>query len=283
MNSINKLLSRISRFARVKSSPNQFRLNSNQAESNAEPSKSYRLLLLMPLTAFGLGSWQVHRLQWKKERIRDLELRSQADAVPLPTNIMEPGMKKQMEYKRVLVTGSFDHTQEILLGPRALNDQKGNKGGGMISQSKTGFQVITPFILENGDRILVNRGWVPKELKDSKKRQDGQISGKVSLAGYVRSGEKRPQFSPTVKQDSLQWYYCDVDSIATISKTMPLLIEADGNSSVRNGPIGGQTRVTLRNEHMQYIITWYSLSAATLYLYYQLRKRPSAMFRAGPS
>lgn len=27
-------------------------------------------------------------------------------------------------------------------------------------------------------------------------------------------------------------------------------------STVPGGPIGGQTRVTLRNEHMQYIITW---------------------------
>lgn len=27
-------------------------------------------------------------------------------------------------------------------------------------------------------------------------------------------------------------------------------------STVPGGPIGGQTRVTLRNEHMQYIVTW---------------------------
>lgn len=28
-------------------------------------------------------------------------------------------------------------------------------------------------------------------------------------------------------------------------------------STVPGGPIGGQTRVSLRNEHMQYIITWW--------------------------
>lgn len=27
-------------------------------------------------------------------------------------------------------------------------------------------------------------------------------------------------------------------------------------STVPGGPVGGQTRVTLRNEHLQYIITW---------------------------
>lgn len=28
-------------------------------------------------------------------------------------------------------------------------------------------------------------------------------------------------------------------------------------STIPGGPIGGQTRVTLRNEHLSYIITWY--------------------------
>lgn len=28
-------------------------------------------------------------------------------------------------------------------------------------------------------------------------------------------------------------------------------------STTPGGPIGGQTRVTLRNEHMQYMVTWY--------------------------
>lgn len=36
-----------------------------------------------------------------------------------------------------------------------------------------------------------------------------------------------------------------------------------------DAPIGSQTRVTLRNEHLQYIITWYSLSGITGYLWWR--------------
>ena len=45
--------------------------------------------------------------------------------------------------------------------------------------------------------------------------------------------------------------------------------DATAESSFSGGPIGGQTRVTLRNEHMSYIITWFSLSAITSYLWFR--------------
>lgn len=34
-------------------------------------------------------------------------------------------------------------------------------------------------------------------------------------------------------------------------------------------PNGGQTRINLRNEHLSYIITWYSLTAIFSYLWYK--------------
>lgn len=37
----------------------------------------------------------------------------------------------------------------------------------------------------------------------------------------------------------------------------PVFLDAVSESTVPGGPIGGQTRVTLRNEHMSYILTWY--------------------------
>ncbi|PIO37835.1 hypothetical protein AB205_0103900 [Aquarana catesbeiana] len=40
-------------------------------------------------------------------------------------------------------------------------------------------------------------------------------------------------------------------------------------NTVPGGPIGGQTRVTLRNEHMQYIVTWYGLCAATTFMWFK--------------
>ena len=66
-----------------------------------------------------------------------------------------------MEYQRVSCRGQFDHTQEILLGPKSFVDNRGGSvGGGIISAKgdRVGYLVVTPFVLsESGERILVNR------------------------------------------------------------------------------------------------------------------------------
>lgn len=51
--------------------------------------------------------------------------------------------------------------------------------------------------------------------------------------------------------------------MAKITGADPIFIDADFHSTAPGGPIGGQTRVTLRNEHMQYILTWLVLLPAT--------------------
>ena len=65
-----------------------------------------------------------------------------------------------MEYQRVAMRGQFDHSEEILIGPKSFIDNRGEAvGGGIISArgDRVGFQVVSPFILESGQRILVNR------------------------------------------------------------------------------------------------------------------------------
>lgn len=255
-------------------------------EASSSNPKKYTWMLVFPVASFGLGTWQVRRLQWKKDLIKDLEVRTQREPIPLdPTELLNPDKLKAMEYRRVTMSGCFDHSQEILLGPRSKNTKqpRSGGGGGLISHSvpASGYHIVTPFVLDSGERILINRGWVSKDSVNPETRTEGQIKTRTSVSGLVRKGERRPSFSPKVKEDSGNWHYCDVDSFSRLLNTSPIMIDADSASTVPGGPMGGQTRVTLRNEHIQYIITWYSLCAATLLLYYQLRKRPSSMFR-GP-
>lgn len=45
--------------------------------------------------------------------------------------------------------------------------------------------------------------------------------------------------------------------MARLANSEPIYLDATYDTSrVSGGPIGGQTRITLRNEHMSYIITW---------------------------
>lgn len=57
--------------------------------------------------------------------------------------------------------------------------------------------------------------------------------------------------------------------MAKISGASPVFLDATDDFNIPGGPIGGQTRVSLRNEHLSYIFTWYCLSGATSYLWYK--------------
>ncbi|OTF83019.1 surfeit 1-like protein, partial [Euroglyphus maynei] len=77
----------------------------------------------------------------------------------------------------------------------------------------------------------------------------------------------REPFTP--KQEFTQGYWTrrDIEKISEQLQTKPIYLDAfenyplklifeNGQRQFDIGPIGGQTRINLRNEHLSYIITW---------------------------
>lgn len=225
------------------------------------------ILLVIPITAFCLGTWQVKRRKWKLGLIADLEERTNTTPVPFPDDLDE---LKELEYKRVVVKGHFDHSKELYVRPRSFISPDPDKGGsGLFSAGGTsGAHIVTPFHLSDKNMtILVNRGWVKKDRSNPKKRQDGQVEGEMEFVGIVRMPEKRPPFGGKDDQKGNQWINRDIDAMAESAGTAPAFIDAV--NTIPGGPIGGQTRVTLRNEHLSYLLTWYSLCLITSVMWMQ--------------
>lgn len=234
-------------------------------------------LLAVPVATFALGTWQVRRRRWKLQLIEDLQSKTtQPPAAALPEDLSQLAT---MEYRRVRLVGSFDHEREMYVGPRSPIEPAGeaSRRGVLAAPTQTGNLVITPFKLRDRDlTILVNRGWVPKSKTSAHKRPEGQIRGEVELVGIVRMTETRPPLGPKQPSSGRFWHYKDVAQMAEASGAAPVLVDAVAESTVEGGPLGGQTNVSVRNEHFSYIITWYSLSAATAFLWYHkyIRRRP---------
>ncbi|GAU90812.1 hypothetical protein RvY_03177 [Ramazzottius varieornatus] len=241
--------------------PDYFRRQADTARS-----RNYALLVF-PAVTFCLGGWQLYRLQWKLGLID--ERTSRMRIAPLTIDDLPDDLDKlrEMEYRRVTVTGQFDHDNEIYLAPRSpLN----NTGGGLISSSTNhGAHVITPFKISNTNTIiLVDRGWVATNRINPSTRPDGQVQGEVTVTGVIRNSEKANNFTPDVRAGSASFPIRDIDQMASLRHTSPVFLEATKASDVRGGPVGGQTIVQMRNEHLNYAITWYALSALSFVLWY---------------
>ncbi|KAI5641359.1 SURF1 family domain-containing protein [Phthorimaea operculella] len=236
------------------------------------------ILLVIPVSSFGLGCWQVYRLKWKLELIDILQSKSKAPPVEMPSDFEA---LQNMEYVPVKVRGEFLHDKEILIGPRALidNDAISARVGSLVSDPKTnqGWLVVTPFRLTNGNVILINRGWIPQSMRPKELRQDSMLKGEVELVGVVRLSEKRAPFMPKNNPQKNSWFSRDLEQMSEYLGTAPVWLDARGIPDPPKGwPLPNQTRVTLRNEHLSYIVTWYLLSLFTGMMWhrYFIRKLP---------
>jgi surfeit locus 1 family protein len=217
---------------------------------------SLPLILIM----IGLSVWQVQRLHWKEGLIAARVSRTTATAIDLPpagTDLAD------LEFRRVALTGTYDHAHEFYLAARSQN---GN----------VGYWITTPFKTNAGEVVLVNRGWVPVEKKLPGDRAEGQIAGETKLDGIIRLPQVKAYFQPDNEPGKNVWFYLapsEMVAASGIQARTDLYIDADPTPNPGGFPIGGQTRIDLPNDHLQYAITWalLAIALAAVYVIYHLK------------
>ncbi|MEH3146793.1 MAG: SURF1 family protein [Methylobacterium frigidaeris] len=203
----------------------------------------------------GLGTWQLQRKAWKEGVINQIIARSRIEpplAPPSPASWDPAGQ----EFDRVRVTGRLLHDRETLVHGLAPGEVPG--------RALQGYYVVTPLRRDDdGPLVLVNRGFVPTELKNPRDRAAGQVEGVVTVTGMLRASEARGMFVPAPNPQTGEWFNRDVAGIAAakgLDPVAPYLIEADATPNPGGWPKGGQLRVDLPNNHLQYAFTWFGLA-----------------------
>jgi len=203
----------------------------------------------------GLGVWQLERKCEKEALIARILARSKVE----PPAVLPPPQSwdsARDEFRRVRVTGRFQHGAETLV--------HGLAAGEIPGRALQGYYVLTPFLLEDGSTVLINRGFVPTELKAPASRAAGQVEGVTTVTGILRGSEPRTMFVPAPDPVRNEWFNRDIPGISTsrgIANPLPYLVEADSTPNSGGWPKGGQLRVDLPNNHLQYAFTWFGIAA----------------------
>ena len=205
-----------------------------------------------------LGVWQLHRLQWKLGLIAEVNRNMHVKPVPFGDG-GHLYWETETDYLHVTGTGRFDNSKEayvFAIGPE----------GGPV------YHVIVPFRTTDGEMYLVDRGIVPRDMKNPATRPAGIQNATTTVTGIWRWAEAPGAFTPKPDLAHRIWYFKDVWGIARadgIKLWEPAggLIEADATPTPGGWPRGGQTVVTFRNEHLQYAITWFLMAAALVGVY----------------
>lgn len=209
-------------------------------------------MLPLFLGCLALGVWQLERLQWKLALIAQVNRNLAAAPIPVAQALQMDSQAAQ--YRRVRAIGRFDHPKEAYVFAGAPD-------GTPV------YHVMTPFTLNDGRTLLVDRGVVPERLRDPRTRRAGNTGVEQYVAGVWRIPEPPGLFTPAPNLARRTWYARDVGGIAKadhVRLAAPVVVEAGATPNPGGWPKGGQTVVTFRNEHLQYAITWFGLATVTL-------------------
>lgn len=219
---------------------------------------------IIPFFTFALGTWQMKRLKWKIDLIDELEEKLQLPPLKFPSKI-NLSVIPEFVFRKVLLKGHWDHAHTMIFSPR-------------VREGVHGVHVITPLVRENGSTILVDRGFVSKDKIEL--LAQNQPEGEVEVLGMIRTSQPRNRFTPDNEPEKGTWYWTDVDAMAQhaggdAAGVQPVFVEEifEGHAGEaatlldKGAPIGRTPTVDLRNSHLSYVITWYSLSALTAVMF----------------
>ncbi len=219
-------------------------------------------LALLPVLV-GLGIWQLDRYEQKTELERAY---ATADAAPIPADSVTGGERDR--FRPVTARGRYDAGRQFLID-------------NMVRRGRNGFFVITPLRLDNGQLVLVNRGWIAQDSRREPtgdldvsgewRRIEGQV-GRLPVPGLDLGDEGAAGAAwPSVRQ------FPDLPELAAalgepVEPWVLLLSPRAADGFLRQWQPGGMPA----SRHLGYAVQWFALAAALaiIYVVVNTRRRP---------
>ncbi len=215
-------------------------------------------VLALLLVLISLGLWQLRRLE-ERQVTNQVGLARHA-AEPLDLQAMVQGAGPDLdtlEYRRASTRGEWDPSYEVYVRSQ-------------VRDGRSGLWVVTPLVLEDGQAVMVNRGWVPVELN---RTEAAPLPGGVEVIGVVRASRSRSALGPT-DQPGVEDTIARVDlSLLDTYVPYPLLgvYLEESTDNPEAWPLRLQEPVfDDEGSHLVYAVQWFSFAVVGLVGYLAL-------------
>lgn len=196
-----------------------------------------------------LGNWQLDRLAQKETFINRVE----QSLANLPQ-----GLQKDTEiYSKVKIKGKFLNKNIFLYGRRSA------------TKEKDGYYLLTIFLSDKGQKFLISRGWLSHSAKG--KFTSLQQNQEEEIIAVILPGETGRFFIPKNDLERNIWFTIDLSVAQELYKlhndSYYLMQIGASNLPKEIQPHSGTYLSKIRNDHLEYAITWYSLAITVLLMY----------------
>jgi cytochrome oxidase assembly protein ShyY1 len=212
----------------------------------------------------GLGVWQLQRRVEKHALIAQLTKRLAAAPAALPPpaqwNTLTPAHD---EFRRVRFSATYESRPDAMVyssGSAIRDDVSG-----------PGTWAFLPARLPTGETVVINTGFVQNTMQD-RGQQDRAVvrlvtGAPMTLTGYLRFPESAGALTPRENIVRRLWFTRDHLAIARglgWDEVAPFYIDLESPAPESGMPKPGPLEVHLKDDHLQYAITWFGLAAVVL-------------------
>ncbi len=223
--------------------------------------------LAMVAIFVGLGVWQLERRAEKHALIAALTERLAAAPVPLPPASEWNKLTPQKDgFRRVHFQATYDGRSDAMVfssGSAVRDDISG-----------PGTWAFMPARLHSGI-VVINAGFVQNTMQD-RALQDRAVSRLVTglpadLTGYIRFPERAGMLTPAASPAKRLWFTRDSLEMSRLlgwGEVAPFYIDLERPVPPNGTPSPGPLHVHLKDDHMQYAITWFALAGAVVVAFF---------------
>jgi cytochrome oxidase assembly protein ShyY1 len=220
--------------------------------------------LMMVALFVGLGVWQLQRRVEKHALIAALTERLAAPPRALPPPSQWDALKPAGdEFRRVRFAAAYAPVAD------AMVYSSGSAVRGDISGPGT--WAFLPARLPDGATVVVNAGFLQNTMQD-RDVEDRAVARLITrqpvmLTGYLRFPESAGVLTPAENLTKRLWFTRDHLAMARAlnwPNVAPFYIDLEQPVPPNAIPKPGPLEVHLKDDHLQYAITWFTLAAAVV-------------------
>jgi cytochrome oxidase assembly protein ShyY1 len=226
---------------------------------------AFTLAMVMLFTA--LGVWQLQRRTEKHALIAALTERLAAAPGELPAPSQWGALAPARdEFRRVRFTATYPSMPDAMVyssGSAVREDISG-----------PGTWAFLPARLPDGETVVVNAGFVPNTMQD-RSVEDRAVTRLITpapamLTGYIRFPEAAGLLTPPENLAKRLWFTRDHLAMARAlgwgegKPVAPFYIDLEEPVPASGIPKPGPLTVHLKDDHLQYAITWFGLAGAVV-------------------
>jgi len=224
--------------------------------------------LLMVALLVGLGVWQLQRRLEKHALIAALTER----LMVVPGSLPQPSQWSALtperdEFRRVGFVATYHSGSDAMVyssGSAVREDISG-----------PGTWAFMPARLPTGETVAINTGFVQNTMQD-RAQQDRAVTPLITnepvmLTGYIRFPEAAGTLTPPENLAKRLWFTRDHLAMARAlgwgeggQKIAPFYIDLEAPVPSSGIPKPGPLEVHLKDDHLQYAITWFALAGAVV-------------------